>query len=88
MGKPTDIDNLYGLEPVFEPGEEQGGGLEQFLDVTCPYCAEAILLRLDLTAGSQVYVEDCQVCCQPMQIAVEVRDDGRLKSLNAERMDR
>lgn len=88
MGRPTDIDNLYGLEPVFEPSQEQGGeGLEQFLDVTCPYCAETILLRVDLTAGSQTYVEDCQVCCQPVQVAVDVGDDGRLGSLGAERMD-
>ncbi len=30
---------------------------------------------VDLSAGSQSYVEDCQICCQPMQIAFHVDDD-------------
>lgn len=89
MSKPTDIDRQYGLEPVFEPGEESGNtDLEQFTEVPCPYCNEHILLRLDLTAGDQSYVEDCQVCCQPIQVSVEVKTDGRLRRVDAERMDR
>ncbi len=69
----TDIDRLYGLEPVFEPGKEAGSdALEQFVDVSCPYCAETIMVRADLSAGSQSYVEDCQVCCQPIMISVRL----------------
>jgi hypothetical protein len=86
-GKPTDIDLLYGLEPVIEPGAS-GAGLEPFVDVACPYCGEVITMRLDLSAGSQSYVEDCQVCCQPMQMAVAVDNDGSLQRVTAERMDR
>jgi hypothetical protein len=87
--RPTDIDLIYGLEPVFEPGEEAGSdALEQFLDVACPYCAELILVRVDLTGGSQSYVEDCQVCCQPIQFAVSVGHDGGLSGFAAARMDR
>ena len=42
--RPTDID-------LFEPGEEAGSdALEQFLDIACPYCAETILVRVDLSA--------------------------------------
>jgi hypothetical protein len=88
--KPTEIDLKYGLEPVFEPGGETSGldGLEPFTNVECPYCGEVNLLRLDLSAGSQSYVEDCQVCCQPMQVAVTVSGDGSLDGVNAERIDR
>ena len=44
--------------------------------VSCPYCAERISIVLDLsTGGVQSYVEDCQVCCQPMQIGFESTDD-------------
>jgi hypothetical protein len=87
--KPTDIDRLYGLEPVIEPGNEIGSAaLEQFVELACPYCNEPILVRLDLSAGSQSYVEDCQVCCQPIQIGVAVAEDGRLEQLSGERMDR
>ncbi len=86
-GKPTEIDLLYGLEPVIEPGEASDG-LEPFTDVACPYCGETLTVRLDLSAGSQSYVEDCQVCCQPMQMGVRVAEDGTLEGVSAERIDR
>jgi hypothetical protein len=88
-GKPNDIDLLYGLEPVIEPGESAGSDrLDPFADVACPYCGENLSIRLDLSAGSQSYVEDCQVCCQPIQMSVQVADDGTLDTFAAERMDR
>jgi hypothetical protein len=85
--KPNDIDLLYGLEPVIEPGEGSDG-LEPFADITCPYCGETLSVRLDLSAGSQSYVEDCQVCCQPIQMGLHLTDEGTLESVSAERMDR
>lgn len=88
MGKgEEDIDRLYGLEPVIEVGGG-GDGVEPFIDVQCPYCGETLTVRLDLSAGSQSYVEDCQVCCQPIQMSVGVADDGTLDAVSAERMDR
>jgi hypothetical protein len=87
--KPTDIDQLYGLEPVIEVGAGAGSdGLEPFADVMCPYCGEMLNVQLDLSAGAQSYVEDCQVCCQPIQMTVQVADDGTLESVQGERMDR
>lgn len=87
--KPTAIDLIYGLEPVIEPGEGAGNdGLEPFADIACPYCGETITTRLDLSAGSQSYVEDCQVCCQPMQLAVRVAEDGSLIGVTVDRIDR
>ncbi len=35
---------------------------------TCPYCWEEISFVLDLSAGEQSYIEDCEVCCRPIQI--------------------
>ncbi|AMO67631.1 MAG: hypothetical protein ACJA1T_000378 [Zhongshania aliphaticivorans] len=35
----------------------------------CPYCGERIELLIDTSEGAQTYVEDCQVCCQPMVIS-------------------
>ncbi len=89
MTKPTDIDLLYGLEPVIEPGDAAGSdALEQFVDITCPYCAEMIPVHIDVAAGEQSYVEDCQVCCQPIQVGVRLTEQGALDQVNAERMDR
>ena len=52
--------------------------------IRCPFCGEAISITIDLSAESQSYVEDCQVCCQPMQISV-LTDNGELVSVNADR---
>jgi len=43
-------------------------------DIYCPYCGERIGLLLDISAGSQTYIEDCQVCCQPMQVNFDTAD--------------
>jgi hypothetical protein len=83
---PQDIDALYGLEPVFEPGEGSDG-LAPVVEVSCPYCAEMLSLQLDLSAGDQSYVEDCQVCCQPMVVAVVVDEHGALRQVSARRGD-
>lgn len=86
--KPNDIDRQFGLEPVFEPGQEAGSDeLEQFIDVDCPYCAEVFTVRVDLSAGAQAYIEDCQVCCQPISMSVLLMDDGTLRELAAERLE-
>jgi hypothetical protein len=45
--------------------------------VTCPYCGEEIELAVDPGGGSpQEYVEDCEVCCRPMQLTVRWDADG------------
>jgi hypothetical protein len=38
----------------------------------CPFCAERITIVVDFSAGAQTYIEDCQVCCQPMGVIVDV----------------
>ena len=83
------IDELYGLEPVYRPDETSAARAEPtvFVDVDCPYCAERYETQVDLTAGSFTYVEDCQICCQPIELYVEVNDDGKLRAVHAGRMD-
>lgn len=48
--------------------------------ISCPFCGESISILLDLSAGSQDYIEDCQVCCRPIQIAFET-DAGLLSGI-------
>lgn len=45
----------------------------------CPYCGEPIEILVDASVDSQRYVEDCQVCCRPINIAVELDEDGELR---------
>ena len=88
---PTDIDALYGLEPVFEPDQsESADGNEagtQFASVSCPYCGEAFETRVDVSAGSASYIEDCQICCQPIEMTLTVSDSGEFTALSARRGD-
>ncbi len=48
--------------------------------VDCPYCGERLDLLIDTSAGAQSYVEDCQVCCRPMNVSFTCRD-GELDEL-------
>lgn len=34
----------------------------------CPYCGEEISMLLDISVIRQEYIEDCEVCCNPIQI--------------------
>jgi len=48
------------------------------ITIHCPYCGESYETVIDLSAGSQHYIEDCAVCCRPIEIALNVDDDGEL----------
>ncbi|MBR9989223.1 MAG: CPXCG motif-containing cysteine-rich protein [Gemmatimonadetes bacterium] len=51
--------------------------------VVCPYCGETVDLAVDPGGGAvQEYVEDCEVCCRPMQLTVSW-DDGGTAHVNA-----
>ncbi len=85
----ADIDAIYGLEPVIEvdsSGMDRAIGTE-FVMVHCPYCGEAFETSVDASAGSCGYVEDCQVCCQPIEMTLRVGDDGAIEELTARRGD-
>ena len=82
------IDATYGLEPVFDPAATLGGAeLGEFVVVECPYCAESFETAIDLTAGSQTTIEDCHVCCQPIELEIHVGDDGAIESFVVRRLD-
>jgi len=59
----------------------------QSQDIECPYCGERFEASLDLSAGSQRYIEDCYVCCRPIQVNIEVDHDGELVWFSASRED-
>jgi hypothetical protein len=41
---------------------------------SCPYCWQEISMVLDPAVKSQTYVEDCEVCCHPIQIRYSFED--------------
>lgn len=88
LDAPT-IDRLYGLEPVYEPDAAPNttGNPTQFVAVPCPYCGETYETQIDLTAGSFSYIEDCQICCQPIELKITVNETGELLEISAQRAD-
>jgi len=64
-----------------------GIAAEQFVAACCPYCGERFEARIEVSAGAQEYIEDCQVCCRPMALSIEVEDNGALHALRVQRMD-
>ncbi len=49
--------------------------------VQCPYCGESISLLVDHSIPQQSYIEDCQVCCRPINLDVEVDPNGGIEIL-------
>ena len=82
------VDELYGLEPVFDPAAQTPtSALGDFVELQCPYCGEVYGIHIDLTDGSRQYIEDCQVCCQPIQVTLDVNDAGELLAVDAMRLE-
>ncbi|MEJ2416218.1 MAG: CPXCG motif-containing cysteine-rich protein [Exilibacterium sp.] len=52
--------------------------------IHCPYCGEPIVILIDKSIESQQYVEDCQVCCQPILIVLDIVE-GELVRIDVER---
>jgi hypothetical protein len=42
---------------------------------SCPYCGEDISMVLDTSVRRQTYIEDCEVCCKPIEISFTIEDD-------------
>jgi hypothetical protein len=88
----AEIDELYGLEPVIGQSSDNASSTDsspmaEFVTVDCPYCGEAFDSQADASAGPCIYVEDCQICCQPIEMELRVDENGKLSELLARRGD-
>jgi len=50
-------------------------------DISCPYCGESITVLIDPTDAQQEYIEDCQVCCRPIEFFVTENEEGDMRVL-------
>lgn len=55
-------------------------GMQEFIDIACPYCGEWIEIAIDTSVDQQQYIEDCQVCCRPITISVSVDEEGQAQA--------
>jgi len=44
--------------------------------IFCPSCGEPTAVSLDDQQERQTFIQDCDVCCRPIQIRAQVKDDG------------
>lgn len=49
--------------------------LIEYKPIQCPYCGEMIDIQIDTSIAAQNYIEDCAVCCRPIELSVTVLDD-------------
>ena len=40
-------------------------------DLNCPYCGETFTILVDLSQGNHQTIEDCYVCCRPIEFIIE-----------------
>ncbi len=53
---------------------------------TCPYCWETISMVLDSSEEESEYIEDCEVCCRPIELFFRFSGESLL-SFTARRME-
>ena len=41
---------------------------------TCPYCFEFESKLIDFSVKSQNFIEDCEVCCNPIEFNLELQN--------------
>ncbi len=52
---------------------------------SCAYCGETNSIFIDISAGlEQSYIEDCQVCCQPNILYIQINENSLEIEINTE----
>ncbi len=52
----------------------------------CPYCWEQISMLIDTSQSQQGYIEDCEICCNPIQLSVTF-ENQEIISFQAENIE-
>lgn len=52
----------------------------------CPYCWEQISMLIDVSQNHQSYIEDCETCCNPIKIIVQL-EHQEIISFQAENIE-
>jgi len=52
----------------------------------CPYCWENISMLIDVSQIKQSYIEDCEVCCNPIQLNIST-ENNEILSFEAQNIE-
>ena len=53
---------------------------------TCPHCFEIGLKLIDFSINTQNFIEDCEVCCNPIEFNLEIQN-GKIKTFEVQVID-
>ncbi|MDE1170515.1 MAG: CPXCG motif-containing cysteine-rich protein [Verrucomicrobium sp.] len=48
------------------------------VQIECPHCGAVFTTVADTSEGDYTTVEDCAVCCRPMELSFSCAEPGRL----------
>jgi len=48
----------------------------QECEICCPWCWQSQNVLVDCSAGEQRVIEDCTVCCHPMELDISLEEVG------------
>jgi hypothetical protein len=52
----------------------------------CPYCWEQISMLIDSSQKHQDYIEDCEICCNPIRLSIAI-ENHEIISFQAENIE-
>lgn len=52
----------------------------------CPHCWEQISMLIDTSQNHQSYIEDCEICCNPIQLTVTT-ENQEISNFQAESIE-
>ncbi|MEM8601050.1 MAG: CPXCG motif-containing cysteine-rich protein [Bacteroidota bacterium] len=61
--------------------------MEEEVFFACPYCFAQISMLVDPTISAQTYIEDCEVCCNPIQIRYTADETLAVTSFQADSIE-
>lgn len=48
--------------------------MDDALTLACPHCSESFSIAIDVSEGSAEFIVDCEICCRPMTVRVQIEE--------------
>jgi len=47
--------------------------MEEFADISCPFCGQTFEVGIDTSLAQQCFTTDCEICCRPIEVRAECK---------------
>lgn len=52
--------------------------------IQCPYCGEMFTTLIDCSVSEQSYIEDCEICCRPINFQIVLNEAAELQVITSD----